>query len=69
MFLSNRYDSGGNDTSMAPVGADMGATRTGGSKSTYSDRVSLSHITNDPTMGQDKVHYFDVCQYMKSFHS
>lgn len=40
---------------MASVGADMGASRTGGSRSMYSDRVFLSHITSDPNLGQDKV--------------
>jgi hypothetical protein len=49
---------------MAPVGADMGATRASGSRSMHSDRVSLTHITDDPTMGQDKVLDFDVWQYV-----
>jgi replication factor A1 len=53
--LSNRYDSEGKDTSLAPIGAEMGAARAGGFKSTYSDRVFLSHITSDPAMGQEKV--------------
>ena len=38
-----------------PIGAEMGATRAGGLKSMYSDRVFLSHITSDPAMGQEKV--------------
>jgi replication factor A1 len=53
--FSNRYDSEGKDTSLAPVGAEMGATRAGGLKSMYSDRVFLSHITSDPAMGQERV--------------
>jgi replication factor A1 len=53
--LSNRYDSEGKDTSLAPISAEAGATRAGGFKSMYSDRVFLSHITSDPAMGQEKV--------------
>ena len=40
---------------MAPVGAGMGASSPGGSRSMYADRVFLSHITSDPDLGQDKV--------------
>jgi len=54
LILPNRYDSKGKGISMAPVGA--GVSRSGGSRSMYSDRVFLSHITCDPTLSQDKVH-------------
>jgi len=52
--LSNRYHSEGKVTSLAPIGAEMGATRAGGLKSMYSDEF-FSHITSDPAMGQEKV--------------
>ncbi|XP_062210348.1 replication protein A 70 kDa DNA-binding subunit B-like [Phragmites australis] len=52
--LKSWYDSEGKGTSMAPIGADMSAARSGGLRSMYSDRVFLSHIASDPTMGQDK---------------
>jgi replication factor A1 len=53
--LSNRYVSEGKDISLAPISAEAGATRAGGFKYMYSDRVFLSHITSDPAMGQEKV--------------
>ncbi|PUZ42179.1 hypothetical protein GQ55_9G564700 [Panicum hallii var. hallii] len=54
------YDSEGKGTSMAPIGADMGAARAGGLRSMYSDRVFLSHITSDPNMGQEKPVFFSL---------
>jgi replication factor A1 len=53
--LSNRYDSEGKDTSLVPISAEAGATRAGGFKSMYFDRVFLSYITSNPAMGQEKV--------------
>lgn len=61
--LSNRYDSEGKGASLAPIGAEMGATRAGSLKSMYSDRVFLSHITSDPTMGQEKVQSWMLTKY------
>ncbi|OEL28110.1 Replication protein A 70 kDa DNA-binding subunit B [Dichanthelium oligosanthes] len=58
--LKSWYDSEGKGTSMAPIGADMGAARAGGLRSMYSDRVFLSHITSDPNMGQDKPVFFSL---------
>jgi replication factor A1 len=54
-IFSNRYESEGKGTSMTSVGAGMGASSPGGSRSMYSDRVFLSHITSDPDLGHDKV--------------
>ncbi|XP_066347880.1 replication protein A 70 kDa DNA-binding subunit B-like [Miscanthus floridulus] len=51
---------GGKDTSLAPIAAEMGATRAGGLKSMYSDRVFRSHITSDPAMGQEKPVFFSL---------
>ncbi|XP_006649629.1 replication protein A 70 kDa DNA-binding subunit B [Oryza brachyantha] len=58
------YDSEGKGTSMASVGSDMGASRAGGARSMYSDRVFLSHITSDPNLGQDKPVFFSLNAYI-----
>ncbi|RCV45907.1 hypothetical protein SETIT_9G491000v2 [Setaria italica] len=58
--LKSWYDNEGKGTSMAPIGADMGAARAGGLRSMYSDRVFLSHITSDPNMGQEKPVFFSL---------
>nr|CAB3496670.1 unnamed protein product [Digitaria exilis] len=58
--LKSWYESEGKGTSMAPIGADMGAARAGGLRSMYSDRVFLSHITSDPNMGQEKPVFFSL---------
>ncbi|KAL5217328.1 hypothetical protein ABZP36_018012 [Zizania latifolia] len=58
------YDSEGKSTSMASVGADMGASRAGGLRSMYNDRVFLSNITSDPNLGQDKPVYFSLNAYI-----
>ncbi|KAL5677286.1 hypothetical protein ACJX0J_013417, partial [Zea mays] len=52
--LMSWYVSEGKDISLAPISAEAGATRAGGFKYMYSDRVFLSHITSDPAMGQEK---------------
>ncbi|KAM0836736.1 hypothetical protein ACQ4PT_062129 [Festuca glaucescens] len=54
------YESEGKGTSMASVGAGMGASSPGSSRSLYSDRVFLSHITSDPDLGQDKPVFFSL---------
>uniref|UniRef100_A0A0E0GIZ1 Replication protein A subunit n=1 Tax=Oryza nivara TaxID=4536 RepID=A0A0E0GIZ1_ORYNI len=58
------YDSEGKGTSMASIGSDMGASRVGGARSMYSDRVFLSHITSDPNLGQDKPVFFSLNAYI-----
>lgn len=41
---------------MASIGSDMVSPNTkSGGRSMYSDRVFLSHITSDPSLGHDKV--------------
>jgi len=58
--LMSWYDSEGKDISLALISAEAGATRAGGFKSMYSDRVFLSHITSDPAMGQEKPVFFSL---------
>nr|XP_019709949.1 replication protein A 70 kDa DNA-binding subunit B isoform X2 [Elaeis guineensis] len=61
--LRTWYDSEGKGTQMASVGSTMNSSSKTGLRSMYSDRVLLSHITNDPTMGQDKPVYFSIKVY------
>lgn len=60
-FFSPRFDSEGKETSLASVGAGLTPNARSGPKSMYSDRVFLSHIVRNPSLGQEKVYF--------SFHS
>ncbi|PKA59761.1 hypothetical protein AXF42_Ash011885 [Apostasia shenzhenica] len=63
--LRSWYDSKGKDSSMSPVNSSLNSTCTKtGQRSMYSDRVFLSHITNDQTLGQDKPAFFSVKAYV-----
>ncbi|XP_050225644.1 replication protein A 70 kDa DNA-binding subunit B [Mercurialis annua] len=62
--LRSWYDSEGKETSMASVGAGLSpSTKTGG-RSMYSDRVSISHITSNPSLGDDKPAFFSIRAYV-----
>lgn len=50
-----RFDSEGKDTSLAAIGSGLSSSNKGGNRSMYSDRVSLSHITSNPSLGEEKV--------------
>lgn len=50
-----RFDSEGKDTSLAAIGSGMSSSNKGGNRSMYSDRVPLSHITSNPSLGEEKV--------------
>ncbi|KAJ6293777.1 hypothetical protein OIU76_021940 [Salix suchowensis] len=52
--LRNWYDSEGKETSMASVGSGLSPSTKSGGRSMYSDRVSLAHITSNPSLGEDK---------------
>ena len=54
-----RYDSEGKESSLASVSSGMSPSRSG-SRSMYSDRVLLSHITKNPSLGDDKVFYHEL---------
>ncbi|XP_044485289.1 replication protein A 70 kDa DNA-binding subunit B [Mangifera indica] len=54
------FDSEGKGTSMAPVGSGLSPSTKTGVRSMYSDRVTLSHITSDPSMGEEKPVYFSI---------
>lgn len=41
---------------MASVGSGLSPSTKSGARSMYSDRVSISHITSNPSLGGDKVY-------------
>jgi hypothetical protein len=63
----NRYDAEGKGSSMASVSAGMSPSTKSGSRSMYSDRVSLSHITKNPSLGDGKVFYHELFIINKLF--
>ncbi|XP_059643708.1 replication protein A 70 kDa DNA-binding subunit B-like [Cornus florida] len=62
--LRSWYDSEGKETSMASVGSGMSPMATSGMRNMYSDRVSLSHITSNPSLGDDKPAFFSIRAYI-----
>ncbi|KAK2979653.1 hypothetical protein RJ640_015061 [Escallonia rubra] len=62
--LRSWYDSEGKETSMASIGSGMSSSTTSGTRSMYSDRVSLSHITSNPSLGEDKPVFFSIRAYV-----
>lgn len=50
-----RYDSEGKGTALLSIGSDMSPSTTSGARSMYSDRVTLSFIASNPSLGEDKV--------------
>lgn len=45
---------------MASVGTGLSPSARNGARSMYSDRVSLSHITENPSLGEDKVLFYQL---------
>ncbi|KAG9445573.1 hypothetical protein H6P81_011701 [Aristolochia fimbriata] len=60
--LRSWYESEGKGTSMAAVGAGLNSMTQ--SRSFYSDRVSLSQITSNPSLGQEKPVFFSLKAYV-----
>ncbi|OMO53144.1 Nucleic acid binding, tRNA/helicase-type [Corchorus capsularis] len=54
------YDSEGKVSSMASIGSGLSPSSKGGARSMYSDRISLSHITGNPSLGEDKPAFFSI---------
>ncbi|CAL5198466.1 unnamed protein product [Lathyrus oleraceus] len=52
------YDSEGKDTAMAALSA--GSINSNAGRSVYSDRVLLSHITSNPSLGAEKPAFFSI---------
>ncbi|KAK6123124.1 hypothetical protein DH2020_043120 [Rehmannia glutinosa] len=61
--LRSWYDSEGKDTSLAAIGSGLSPSKNG-AKSMYTDRVSLSHITSNPSLGEDKPVFFCIKAYI-----
>ncbi|KAI3685030.1 hypothetical protein L6452_34261 [Arctium lappa] len=58
--LRSWYCSEGKETSMESVGAGMSPSLTSGGRSMYSDRVTLDHITSNPSLGSDKPVFYST---------
>ncbi|KAB2609461.1 replication protein A 70 kDa DNA-binding subunit B-like [Pyrus ussuriensis x Pyrus communis] len=64
--LRSWYDSEGRGASLASVGSGMSPLAKSGGRSMYSDRVTLSHISEDPSLGEDKPVFFSVKAFISS---
>ncbi|CAA7030879.1 unnamed protein product [Microthlaspi erraticum] len=62
--LKSWYDSEGKVTSMSSIGSMMSPLAKNGSRSMYTDRVFLSHITSNPSLGEDKPVFFSTRGYI-----
>ncbi|KMS97799.1 hypothetical protein BVRB_5g123610 [Beta vulgaris subsp. vulgaris] len=62
--LRSWYDSEGREASLASVGAGMSPSPNSAGRSMYSDRVSISHITSNPSLGDDKPVFFNLKAYI-----
>ncbi|KAG6620611.1 hypothetical protein I3842_Q058400 [Carya illinoinensis] len=62
--LRSWYDSEGKESSMASVSSGMSPSSRNGSRSMYSDRVSISYITKNPSLGEDKPVFFSIRGYI-----
>lgn len=58
--LRSWYCSEGKETSMESVGAGLSPSLKSGGRSMYSDRVTLDHITSNPSLGSDKPVFFST---------
>lgn len=57
VLYAYRYDAEGKAVSMSSVSSGMSPSTKSGSRSMYSDRVSLSHINQNKSLGEEKVTY------------
>lgn len=64
LFLC-RYDSEGKGASLASVSTGMSPSIKSGARSMYSDRVSLSYVTENPSLGEDKVLHYQLLKDVK----
>ncbi|VVB17558.1 unnamed protein product [Arabis nemorensis] len=62
--LKSWYDSEGKETSMSSIGSGMSPSAKNGSRSMYTDRVVLSHITSNPSLGEEKPVFFSTRGYI-----
>ncbi|KAM7480100.1 hypothetical protein LguiA_028313 [Lonicera macranthoides] len=62
--LKSWYDSEGKETSMASIGSETSPLSKAGIRSLYSDRVALSHITTNQSLGEEKPVFFSIKAYI-----
>ncbi|KAH7851810.1 hypothetical protein Vadar_016752 [Vaccinium darrowii] len=62
--LRSWFDSEGKEASMASVGSGMITATNSVARSMYSDRVSLSHITQNQSLGEEKPVFFSIKGYI-----
>ncbi|KAK4750457.1 hypothetical protein SAY87_003939 [Trapa incisa] len=62
--LRSWFDSEGKGTAMESVGSGAVSSARGGARSMYSDRISISHITSNPSLGEEKPAYFNIRAYV-----
>ncbi|CAL5441904.1 unnamed protein product [Camellia sinensis] len=62
--LRSWYDSEGKEVSMASIGSGMSSTTNTGTRSMYIDRVTLSYITQNQSLGEDKPVFFSMRAYI-----
>ncbi|XP_022135312.1 replication protein A 70 kDa DNA-binding subunit B-like isoform X2 [Momordica charantia] len=62
--LRSWYDSEGKAMSMASVSSGLSPSSKTGSRSMYSDRVSLSHILQGKSLGEEKPMFFSIRAYV-----
>ncbi|MED6145034.1 Replication protein A 70 kDa DNA-binding subunit B [Stylosanthes scabra] len=62
--LRSWYDSEGKDAKLASLGSGSSPSSNNGSRSVYSDRVSLSYIVSNQSLGEDKPAFFSLRGYV-----
>ncbi|KAM7475686.1 hypothetical protein LguiB_022929 [Lonicera macranthoides] len=62
--LKSWYDSEGKETSMVSIGSGLSPSTMNGTRSMYSDRVSLSYITSTPSLGEEKPAFYSIRAYI-----
>ncbi|GKV35510.1 hypothetical protein SLEP1_g43768 [Rubroshorea leprosula] len=62
--LRTWYESEGKGTTMASISSGLSPSSKTGARSMYSDRVALSHITANPSLGEDKPSFFSIRAYV-----
>ncbi|KAI3513337.1 hypothetical protein L1887_20668 [Cichorium endivia] len=58
--LKSWYSSEGKETSMEAVGSGLSPSMKTGGRSMYSDRVTLDHITSNPSLGEEKPVFYST---------
>ncbi|KAL8111128.1 replication protein A 70 kDa DNA-binding subunit B-like [Apium graveolens] len=62
--LKSWYDSEGKESPMASVGTGLSPSSKSGGRSMYTDRVSISYITSNPSLGEEKPVFFSAKGYI-----